>query len=215
VKLTCRCLALFHEMKRLPPTVYALTAAGLLAAACGEGAPASQASPGPSASAPAAAGSPTPSQPVQSGPGPSAGPSRCHTAQVGVAFASSEGAAGHLYLTFRITNNGPGSCWLYGFVGMQMLDAGAHELPTRVLRNGGAFSNQAPPSQFTLQSGQAATFQVAYGTVPTGAETACPQAAQLIVTPPDEFDHVTLRVQGWSLAPCNGGELDVTPVRAP
>jgi hypothetical protein len=98
---------------------------------------------------------------------------------------------------------------------MQMLDAGAHDLPTRVLRNGGAFTNQAPPSQFTLQPGQAATFQVAYGTVPTGAETTCPQAAQLIVTPPDEFDHVILRVQGWSLAPCNGGELDVTPVRAP
>lgn len=142
-----------------------------------------------------------------------AGPSRCHTSQLAVAFAGSEGAAGTIILTFRMANTTPTGCWLYGFVGMQMLDATGRNLPTRVVRNGGLFSNQSGPTQFTLQPGQAATFLMAFGNVPVGSETICPQAAQLVVTPPDEFDHVTLTVQGWPLSPCNSGELDATPVR--
>jgi hypothetical protein len=46
------------------------------------------------------------------------------------------------------------------------------------------------------------------------AEGPCPEAASLIVTPPDEFDHRVISVSGWNLAPCAGGELDVTPIRA-
>ena len=141
------------------------------------------------------------------------GPSRCHTSQLAVAFAGSEGAAGTIILSFGMANAAPTGCWLYGFVGMQMLDASGRNLPTRVMRNGGLFSNQSGPTQFTLQQGQAATFLVAFGNVPVGSETTCTQAAQLVVTPPDEFDHMTLTVQGWPLSPCNSGELDVTPVR--
>lgn len=127
----------------------------------------------------------------------------------------SEGAAGHIILTFRVANTAPTSCWLYGFVGMQMLDAAGRNLPTRVVRNGGLFSNQSGPTQFTLQPAQAASFLVAFGEVPVGSETTCPQAAQLVLTPPDEFDHMTLTVKGWPLSPCNAGELDVAPVRPP
>ncbi|HXM58949.1 MAG TPA: DUF4232 domain-containing protein [Candidatus Dormibacteraeota bacterium] len=165
-------------------------------------------SPQPNASAPGAAPTPTAAPAA-------AGPDRCHTGQLQVGFVTSQGAAGHIFLTFRMTDAGQATCWMYGFVGMQMLDASGRSLPTRVLRNGGAFAGQAGPTRFDVPPGRSATFDVAYGDVQVGNETTCPEAARLIVTPPDEFDHVTIPVSGFRLAPCNSGELDVTPVRPP
>jgi hypothetical protein len=147
---------------------------------------------------------------------------RCHTRQLALKFAGAQGAAGTSFLTFRLANTGTAPCLAGGFVGMQMLDAAGGALPTRVVRNGGFFANQPPPSRFSLrpagsgpQAATAATFQVAYSNVPRAGEAPCPEAFQLVVTPPDEFDHVVIAVQGWTLAPCNHGELDVTPLRPP
>jgi Protein of unknown function (DUF4232) len=183
-------------------------------------------SPGPTASlAPTAEPLPSTAPPQPSSAGPSAAPtassapaggvSRCHSAQLGLAFGTSEGAAGTIFLTFRLANSGSEPCTLSGFVDLRMLDSGGQAMPTRVVHNGGMLSNQPPPSQFSLAPGAAATFQVAYSDVPHGTETVCPPAAQLNVTPPDESGQIPLPVQGWGLAPCNGGELDVAPVRPP
>jgi hypothetical protein len=51
--------------------------------------------------------------------------------------------------------------------------------------------------------------------VPVGDEAACPAADTLAITPPDETTSLLLEVRGFSLAPCGGGTLDVTPVRPP
>jgi hypothetical protein len=125
-------------------------------------------------------------------------------------------------MTFRLANTGAAPCLAGGFVSMQMLDAAGAPLPTRVVRNGGFFANQPPPSAFLLrpagggpQAAAAATFQVSYSNVPRAEEAPCPDAFQLVVTPPDELDHLIIAVQGWTLAPCNHGELDVTPLRPP
>ncbi len=192
-------------------------AAATLLSACGGsgGSPASQALPGARTSSAPSAPVSSAGAPTQPPPASAAGPSRCHVSQVAVSYAGSQGAAGHIVITFRMTNTSSTVCWIYGFVGMRMLDGAGGQLPTRVMRNGGFFSAQPGPSQFNLSPGQAGTFMVAYGDVPVGSETTCAAAAQLIVTPPDEFDYLTLKVQGWSLAPCAAGELDVTPVRAP
>jgi hypothetical protein len=147
---------------------------------------------------------------------------RCHTRQLASRFVGAQGAAGTSFLTFRLANTGTAPCLAGGFVGMQMLDAAGGALPTRVVRNGGFFANQPPPSRFSLrpagsgpQAATAATFQVAYSDVPRAGEAPCPEAFQLVVTPPDESDHLVIAVQGWTLAPCNHGELDVTPLRPP
>jgi hypothetical protein len=44
-----------------------------------------------------------------------------------------------------------------------------------------------------------------------GTESVCPTAAMLEITPPDEFDHLTIPLE---MNPCRG-EIDVTPVRPP
>ena len=173
----------------------------------------------PSSSAAAAAGTPSPAASSPSAqPSPvtavTASPERCHTSTLSVGFTGSEGAAGTIVDTFRMTNSGRSACTLFGFVGLLMLDGGGRALPTRVVRNGGILATQAGPSRFLLQPGASATFQAAWSDVPRGSEGPCPQAASLIVTPPDEYDHEVIPVRGWGLAPCAGGEIDVSPLRA-
>ncbi len=160
-------------------------------------------SPGPSAAPTRASGAPT-----------TAAIDRCHTGGLTVASEGSQGALGTIVATLRVTNTGLAPCSLYGFVGMQMLDAGGVPLPTRVVRNGGFFSTQAGPSRFVLQPRGSGTFQMAWSDVPHGNETTCPQAAGLELTPPDEFDHLLVPIANLYLAPCGAGELDITPIRA-
>jgi uncharacterized protein DUF4232 len=145
---------------------------------------------------------------------------RCHTSQLALAFAGGQGAAGTIFLTFRLTNRGPAACTLHGFVSLQMLDAGGQPLPTRLVPNGGVFSNQPPASTFSLSpaaagANHASTFQVAYSDVRRAADVSCPPAFELLVTPPEEPEHLSIAARGWVLAPCNRGELDVTPLRPP
>ncbi|MHB8576874.1 MAG: DUF4232 domain-containing protein [Dehalococcoidia bacterium] len=139
---------------------------------------------------------------------------RCHTSALALAFSGSEGAAGHIFDTFSLVNQSATACTLYGFVGAQMLDGQGRPLPTRVVRNGGMFSNQPGPAQVALQAGGVASFQAEWGDVPTGNQAACPSAARLEVTPPDETTFLILDLGGFSLAPCGSGTIDVTPVVA-
>jgi hypothetical protein len=164
----------------------------------------------PSPSAPATPAAPT------ANPAVAGAPDRCHTGGLLISFAGSQGAAGTIVDTFRVANTGHAPCTLYGFVGMQMLGGTGQPMPTRVVRNGGIFQTEAGPSQFVLQPGTAASFRAAWSDVPHTNDTAgsCAQASQLEITPPDEFDHLVIPVTNFNLAPCNAGEIDVTPIRA-
>lgn len=173
----------------------------------------------PTSPSPVPSVTPTPGAPATPAPAATTSaagsPDRCHTSGVLISFAGSQGAAGTIVDTFRVTNTGKTACTLYGFVGMLMLGSAGQPMPTRVVRNGGIFQTQAGPSQFLLQPATAASFQAAWSDVPHVNDPAsCAQASQLEITPPDEFDHVILPVTGWSLAPCDAGEIDVTPIRA-
>jgi Protein of unknown function (DUF4232) len=162
---------------------------------------------------------------VDSSPAPapeaSTGP-RCKTAQLTLRFAGGQAAAETTFLGFQLANTGAAPCLTQGFVSLQMLDATGKTLTTRTVRNGGLFAKQPPPSAFLVHptagsatAAMAATFEVAYSHIRKPGELSCSNAFQLQVTPPDELTPLTIQVQGWSLAPCNGGEVDVTPLRPP
>jgi hypothetical protein len=168
--------------------------------------PAPTGSGGPAPGAPSSTPAPAPPTAITA--------DRCHTAGLQISYAGSQGAAGTVVDTFRVANTQQDACTLYGFVGMLMLDPTGAPLTTRVVRNGGIFTTQAGPSQFLLAPAAAASFQAAWSDVPHGSEGPCPQAARLEITPPDEYDHAIIPVAGWTLAPCGGGEIDVTPIRA-
>jgi Protein of unknown function (DUF4232) len=60
---------------------------------------------------------------------------RCHAAELQVALLQTTGAAGHSIadLEFRTTSTQP--CYLYGYVGMAMLDSAGRQLPTNLVRD--------------------------------------------------------------------------------
>jgi hypothetical protein len=138
---------------------------------------------------------------------------QCRTENLAPRFAGAQGAAATTFLTFRLSNVGAAACGLQGFVDLQMLDAAGNPLPTRVVRGGHLLARQPPASSFSLSPAAAATFLVAYSHSPGPGEKDCPEAYQLLITPPNEDRRLNLAVQGWSLAPCRGGELDVGPLR--
>jgi hypothetical protein len=144
---------------------------------------------------------------------PSAGePDRCHTPGLSVSVVGSEGAAGTIHNTLALKNTSGVACTLYGYVGELMLDAQGQPLPTTVIRGQGTPSINDAPQQFTVQPGASATFVMEWSDVPHGNETTCPTSASLEVTPPDETAFLTLPLK---IAPCAGGTIHVSPVRAP
>lgn len=140
------------------------------------------------------------------------GPDRCHTSGLSVSVAGSEGAAGTIHDTLALKNISGAPCTLYGYVGELMLDAQGQPLPTTVVRGQGTASINDAPQHFTLQPGASATFVMEWSDVPHGNETSCPQSTSIEVTPPDETAFLTLPLK---IAPCAGGTIHISPVRAP
>jgi len=178
--------------------------------ACGGGGPASAAHPSATLTSLVTT---LPPGAAPSGPS-AAGPDRCHTGGLSLATLSTpNGGAGNFVQEFGLTNRTGVACWVYGYVGMALLDAGGNLLPTRVVRDTGSRFAFAHVGQYTVQPGATAPFWVHWEDVPVGSQSACTTSAGLILTPPDETTQ--LRLNGVRITACNGGELDVSPVTAP
>jgi Protein of unknown function (DUF4232) len=180
----------------------------LLAAAVSAGCASSSAGPGggavpteegsnPTASASA---SPASTDAAAGGAGASASPgtggsaanssTRCHTADLSGSFTGVPGsaAAGSISYNLKLTNTSKRTCTIYGFAGMQLLDAKHAPLPTKVQWNA-----LAPKRLITLKPGAsaAATDRFSPDVPGTGDNmtpgAACePTAAFTEITPPDE-----------------------------
>ncbi|GAC1337094.1 MAG: DUF4232 domain-containing protein [Candidatus Dormibacteria bacterium] len=192
-----------------------LAPAGLamVVAACGShgtdrSAPISATSP-PSAAATAQSSSPATTLPPPVPADTVAAPQRCHTTDVAVEFLPAQGATGHSVRSVALRNAGGGTCTVYGYVGMQLLDGAGHFLPTVVQRGGGMLGTPAP-AVVSLAPMAIAYFEVEYSSVQSGP-SACPTSAQVEVTPPDETTYVIVRAQ---LAPCADGRLSITALHA-
>ncbi|MDQ6772771.1 MAG: DUF4232 domain-containing protein [Candidatus Dormibacteraeota bacterium] len=175
--------------------------------------PSAPASPAPS---PTEVPSPSPAPPPMPSPMPSPTPvpvAACQASQLSLTFTGAQGAAGTIEDGFRLVNGSGPACTLSGHVGIRMLDAQGRPLPTRAVPGGGIFSGRGGASAFVLAPGQAAAFDVAWNDVPVGSESVCPAAARLVVTPPGQAGQLAIAVRGFTLAPCNAGELDVGPLR--
>ena len=132
---------------------------------------------------------------------------RCRLSQLSLAHPRSNGAAGSIRLRFVFTNESSSTCELFGFPGLQMLNAHHANIRTRVIRG---TSNVVPPEpevDVSMTHGQHGSFYAGYSDVPTGTQT-CPTSSFLEVTPPNDFKHFTMALH---IAPC-GGRITVSPV---
>jgi Domain of unknown function (DUF4232) len=139
--------------------------------------------------------------------GAAASAPRCRLHQLSLAQPKSNGAAGTIRLRFVFTNTGGTTCSLFGFPGMQMLNASHNQIPTHVHRGTGHNVPPEPESTVVMTPGQHGSFYAGYSDVPTGNEK-CRLSSFVEVTPPNDFNHFTL---GLKIQPC-GGHITVSPV---
>ncbi|WP_248963405.1 DUF4232 domain-containing protein [Sphaerisporangium perillae] len=131
---------------------------------------------------------------------------RCRTAALAARVGAVDPGAGQRYAPLVLTNRSARACRLYGFPGLIMIDGRGDVLRTRTRRDA------VRPVGVTLRPGASAHAKMHWTVVPAGGETRCPQAARLIILPPDEVGaHLEIPFTG---APCDDGRIDVSPMAA-
>jgi hypothetical protein len=133
----------------------------------------------------------------------------CSTANLTASVYGSSGAAGTIETTIALKNTLTTSCTLGGYPGLGMTGSNGASLTTTVVRKGNYSFTAMAPTTVTLSPGQSAYFNMGYSDVPSGTETSCPTAANLVITPPNSYTSETIPAQ---LAPCNNGSITVSPV---
>jgi len=137
--------------------------------------------------------------------------SRCHTSQLSASFGGQSGAAGTILGFIQLKNTGGVTCTLYGYIGIGLLDANKHPLPSNIVRGGGMGSEkQLPKTLVTLAPGQVAHVEYSFSDVPSGTATSCPTSTYVQITPPDETDYLLVTEK---LGPCQGGEIGIGAVQ--
>jgi hypothetical protein len=132
---------------------------------------------------------------------------RCRLSQLSLAQPRSTGAAGSVRMRFVFTNVSATTCKLYGYAGLQLLNARGAALPTYIRRG---TSNVVPPEperDVVMTPSQHGSFYAGYSNVPTAGQ-ACKVSASVEVTPPNDTKHFTLKL---AIAPC-GGIITLSPV---
>jgi hypothetical protein len=142
---------------------------------------------------------------------------RCTPASLLVWVGPDQGAAGSVAAEFGFTNHSSGTCSLYGYPFVQMLNGSGRNLSTSDLRAPGAFSIKE--RTVLLVPGKTAYFGVVYASQTGYANLICPTSAALRFTLPQSTGKLTLRSAHARITPYGGstehlhcGIVHVTPV---
>ncbi|MGA2471146.1 MAG: DUF4232 domain-containing protein [Solirubrobacteraceae bacterium] len=155
---------------------------------------------------------------IPTGPsGTTATLSGCVSTQLAVVLGFQQGALGHIGQTVSFKNTSTTACTLYGYPGLQMLDASGSPIPTDVLR-GIAYTVPAEPEHVvTLAPGGEASFDLGYANSTGFGNATCPASSEVEVTPPNDYTSITV---AWKIQPYGGsdikhlqcGQITVSPV---
>jgi hypothetical protein len=171
--------------------------------AAGPAVPATGPATGPGTSAPATSGTATPTQSGPSSTGSGApSPSRCHTSELSASLTAGEPGAGQRYATLSLTNTSERTCTVFGYGGLQPLDAARKQLPITLTRDTGR-----PVTLVRLAPGASVGRTIHWTAVPSGSQP-CPGPAYASIIPPDETSPLVI---GWSLGPICGNRIDGWP----
>ncbi|MFG2357119.1 DUF4232 domain-containing protein [Streptomyces sp. NPDC048521] len=150
-----------------------------------------------------AASSTAPRATASSGGGttPAAG-SRCHTSELRASVGRNDPGAGQENFPVVLTNGSARTCTLRGYPGAAFVNGSGTQLGPDPKREPGS------PATVTLKPGQSAWAGLTFSNPQiSGAETAAPAA--LLVTPPDERDHLTVAWAGGAV-PVSGNSSSVS-----
>ncbi|MFB9678651.1 DUF4232 domain-containing protein [Streptosporangium vulgare] len=127
---------------------------------------------------------------------------RCRTEALAARVGTVNAGAGQRYAPLVFTNRSGRTCWVYGFVGLIMIDGSGDALRTRTRRE------NVKPRRITLRPGASAHATLHWNQVP-GGNNPCVTSARLMIIPPDEVAHLEIPFRATV---CGDGRLDVTPM---
>ena len=152
----------------------------------------------PSSSAPGGT-TPTASNPQSSPVGTS---SRCHTSELRATVGRNNPGAGQENFPIVLTNTSARTCTVRGYPGAAFVDASGRQLGPDPKRESGSV-----PTTVKLAPGRSAWAGLTFSNPEvSGAHAATP--ASLLVTPPDERDHLTVKWTGGQV-PVSGNASSV------
>ena len=125
---------------------------------------------------------------------------RCHTADLALEVGQDDSGMGHTGLNLALVNRSAHRCRIYGYGGVQLLDATGAAVHTLQERTG------ARPELVTLRPGDRAYSALTWIFSPEAPP--CSTAAFLQVIPPDETEPIRARF-GYSV--CGNGVLNQGP----
>lgn len=99
---------------------------------------------------------------------------------------------GHANFILTLTNISNHSVSLYGYPGLQLMNASKHPLSTRTLWGSTYFDNDPGRSLIVLSPGETASADVSYVVYGTPANSTL--ASYMKVTPPNCYNHFTLKI---------------------
>lgn len=107
---------------------------------------------------------------------------------------------------------------MYGYPGMQLLDASGAALPTKVARGTAATVPSVAEHTVTLAPAGDAAFAVGFATATGYGSEQCPRSSTVAITPPNDYHSIVMH---WAIAPYGGtaqhlqcGDITVSPVYA-
>jgi hypothetical protein len=160
-------------------------------------APASVAPVVPSTSASSTSASATPIRTVD----------RCHTSDLTGHVEGNGAGAGQRYAVLGLTNKTATTCAVYGYPGLQLVDAQGSPMPTKARRD-----EPVVPTLVLVKPGQTVWALLHWTVVPAEDEVAdhcAPDPAALRVIPPDETTQLSMAFNHGPV--CQHGDLSVGP----
>ncbi len=144
--------------------------------------------------------------------------STCTGGDFRATFGLSQGAAGTVYSSVRLTKTTPGTCTLDGWPLLTLQNTQGAVVPSRTIdlptvNSPVVFPDAAAnvaPTSLSLATGSSATFDLAFGDVPTGSETTCPNVTSVAVAVA-AGQSVAVATPSYPLQPCGGGTVWVSP----
>ncbi|MFG1827484.1 DUF4232 domain-containing protein [Microbispora bryophytorum] len=128
---------------------------------------------------------------------------RCRTTGLRARVGRQDPGAGNRYAPLVLTNTSGKTCWVYGFVGLVLIDGRGDVLRTRTRRE------SVTPHRVSLRPGASAHARLHWTVVPSGHETRCPSSARLMIIPPDEVAHLEVP---FTATVCDDGKIDARPM---
>jgi Protein of unknown function (DUF4232) len=127
------------------------------------------------------------------------------------------GAAGSVGYTNDFENVSTATCTLYGYPGLQMLNASGQPIPTDVIRATSVTVPYVPERLVTLAPGARADFDMGFAASTGYGSAQCPTSARVEFTAPNDFQSLTVTLAirpygGGDIAQLHCGEIHVSPV---